>query len=46
MIGPWLIAQARARVAERNLRHSSNAERPVAQALPVNLTHAQIGDAK
>jgi len=26
MIGPWLVAQAKARIAERNLRVSSNAE--------------------
>ena len=29
MIGPWLVAQARARIAERNLRYSSNPQSPV-----------------
>ena len=26
MIGPWLIAKAKARIAERNLKHSINTE--------------------
>ena len=43
MIGPWLVEQAKARIAERNLRVMSNARRPAAQGLPLNVSHAQNG---
>ena len=35
MIGPWLVAQARARIAERNLKDLHNERRPEPQALPL-----------
>ena len=43
MIGPWLVAEARARIAERNSEHLSNSRRPAAQGLPLNVSHAQNG---
>jgi hypothetical protein len=43
MIGPWLVAHARARIAERNSRHMSNSKVRMDRALPVNETHAQNG---
>jgi hypothetical protein len=46
MIGPWLVAQARARIAERNAELSFKAGRPVAQGLLFNETHAQNGAAR
>jgi (p)ppGpp synthase/HD superfamily hydrolase len=36
----------RQRWLERNSKHVSNSKRPAVQGLPVNETHAQIGDAK
>jgi hypothetical protein len=33
MMGPWLILKAKERIAERNLRHLSNSQRPAAQGL-------------
>ena len=36
MIGPWLVAQAKAQIAERNSQHLSNSRKPVAQELPLN----------
>jgi hypothetical protein len=45
-IGPWLVLQAKARIAERKSQHSSNAQSPALQALPVNETYAQNGAAK
>jgi hypothetical protein len=46
MIGPWLVAKARARIAERNSKHSCKSQRPVAQGLPLNECHAQNGAAQ
>lgn len=46
MIAPWLVAQAKARIAERNSEHLSNSRRPAAQGLPLNVSHAQNGAAK
>ena|ERR1700730_12281971 len=46
MIGPWLVAQARARIAERNLRVMSKEERPATQGLLLNETHARNGAGK
>jgi hypothetical protein len=46
MIGPWLVAKARARIAERNSKHLSKSQRPVAQELPLNECHAQNGAAQ
>jgi hypothetical protein len=43
MIGPWLVAKARARIAERNSKHMSNSQRPAAQGLPMLKTHAHNG---
>jgi hypothetical protein len=45
-IGPWLIVQAKARIAERNLRVMSNPQSPALQALPVNETYAHNGAPK
>jgi hypothetical protein len=41
MIGPWLVAKARARIAERNSKHMSNSQARLDRALPVNKAHAQ-----
>jgi hypothetical protein len=46
MIGPWLVAKARARIAERNSKHSCKSQRPVVQGLPLNECHAQNGVAQ
>ena len=46
MIGPWLVAKARAKIAERNSRIMSNSKRPAAQGLPMLKTHAQNGAAQ
>ena len=46
MIGPWLVAEARARIAERNSEHLSNSQRPAVQGLLLNESHAQNGAAK
>jgi hypothetical protein len=43
LIGPWLVAQAKARIAERNAKHMSNSQSPAPQALPLNETHAHNG---
>ena len=45
-IGPWLIVQAKARIAERNLRVTCNPQSPALQGLRVNETYAQNGAAK
>jgi hypothetical protein len=42
MIGPWLVAKARARIVERNANSKARMDR----ALPVNETHAQNGAAQ
>jgi hypothetical protein len=46
MIGPWLVAQAKARIVERNLRIMSEEERPATQGVLLNETHAQNGAGK
>jgi hypothetical protein len=45
-IGPWLVVQAKARIAERKSQHLSNAQSRALQALPANETYAQNGAAK
>jgi hypothetical protein len=44
MIGPWLVAKARANIAARQAAHNPKA--PVLQELPPNETYAQNGTAK
>ena len=46
MIGPWLVAQAKRQIAERNSQVMSKGERPAVQGLLLNETHAQNGAAK
>jgi hypothetical protein len=46
MIGPWLVAKAKAQIAERNSQDMSKEERPAVQGLQLNETHAQNGAAK
>ena len=46
MIGPWLVAQAKAQIAERNSQHLSNPEVPTNRGLLLNETHAQNGVSK
>ena len=46
LIGPWLIEQVKAQIAERNLRVMSKEERPAMQGLLLNETHAQNGAVK
>jgi hypothetical protein len=46
MIGPWLVAQAKARIAERNSKDMCNSKPPAAQGLSLNETHAQNGAAR
>jgi hypothetical protein len=46
MIGPWLVAKAKARIAERNSQVMSKEERPAVQGRLLNETHAQNGAAK
>jgi len=41
LIGPWLVVQAKARIAERNSQHLSNPKVPANRALPLNETHVQ-----
>jgi hypothetical protein len=41
VIGPWLVAQAKAKIAERNSKHLSNPQSPANRGLPLNETHAQ-----
>jgi hypothetical protein len=43
MIGPWLVAKARQRIAERNLRVTCNTKRPGNHAVSSNETRAQNG---
>ena len=43
MIGPWLVAQAKRQIAERNSKVMSNGERPAVQGLLLNESHAQNG---
>jgi hypothetical protein len=45
LIGPWLIAQVKAQIAERNLRVTSKDESSATQGLLLNETHAQNGAA-
>ena len=37
-IGPWLVAKAKARIAERNSKHLSNSQSPANRGLPLNGT--------
>jgi hypothetical protein len=46
MIGPWLVAQAKRQIAERNSQDMSKGERPAVRGLLLNETHAQNGAAK
>jgi hypothetical protein len=46
IIGPWLVAKAKARIAERNSKHMSNSKSRGAQGLPLHETHAQNGATK
>jgi hypothetical protein len=46
MIGPWLVAQAKRQIAERNSQVMSKGEKPAVQGLPLNETHAQNGAVK
>ena len=41
MIGPWLVAEAKAKIAARNLKHLSNPRSPEPQGVLLNETHAQ-----
>jgi hypothetical protein len=43
MIGPWFIAKAKERIADRNLKHLSNSQSRANRSLPMNETHAQNG---
>jgi hypothetical protein len=43
MIGPWLVAQAKRQIAERNSEVMSKGQRPATQELLLNETHAQNG---
>jgi hypothetical protein len=43
MIGPWLVAKAEERIAERNSKHTFSAESPANRSLPLHTTHAQNG---
>jgi hypothetical protein len=42
----WVVAKAKKRIAERNLRHSHSAQRPAAQALSLCESHVRNGAAK
>ena len=46
MIGPWLVAQAKRQIAERNSQVMSKGEKLAVQGLLLNETHAQNGAAK
>ena len=46
MIGPWLVAQAKARIAERNSKDMCNSKAPAAQGVLLNETRAQKGAGK
>ena len=43
MIGPWLVAKAKAQIAERNSQVMSKGENPAVQGLPLNECHAHKG---
>ena len=43
MIGPWLVAQAKAQIAERNSQVMSKGEKPAVQGLPLNECHEHKG---
>jgi hypothetical protein len=43
MIGPWLVAKAKERIAGRNSKHLSEQQSSVNQSLPLNETHAHNG---
>jgi hypothetical protein len=42
MIGPWLVAQAKRQIAERNSKVSCNPQSPVTQGLLLNETHDRM----
>jgi hypothetical protein len=46
LIGPWLIEQVKARIAERNSQDMSKGERPAVRGLLLNETHAHKGAVK
>ena len=46
MIGPWLVAQAKRQIAERNSQDSHKARSPEPQALSLCETHERNGAAK
>ena len=46
MIGPWLVAKAKERIAERKLKHLHKTRGPTAQALTSCETHVQNGAVK
>jgi biotin synthase-related radical SAM superfamily protein len=46
MIDPWLVAQAKRQIAERNSQVMSKGEKLAVQGLLLNETHAQNGAAK
>ena len=46
MIGPWLVAQAKARIAERNSEDLHKPRRPEPQALSLCKTHERNGAAR
>ena len=46
MIGPWLVAQAKARIVERNSKDMCNSKPPASQGVLLNETHAQNGAAR
>ena len=46
MIGPWLVAQARARIAERNSEDLYKERRPEPQALPLCEYRDRNGEGK
>ena len=46
MIGPWLVAQAKARIVERNSKDLHNQRSAAPQALPLCECHDRIGAGK
>jgi hypothetical protein len=46
LIGPWLIEQVKAQIAERNSQDMSKGERPAVRGLLLNETHAHKGAVK
>jgi hypothetical protein len=43
MIGPWLVAEVKRQIAERNSKVMSKRKKPAVQGLLLNETHAQNG---